>query len=73
LVFPGGFELPIEDKMQKIADQPWIALVLVVVLGLLWLGALRRIRRDRILRHRAKVDRRNKARAERDRRWKARS
>ena len=58
--------------MQKIIDQPWVALSFVVILAFLWLAAWRRIRRDRLLRHRAKVDRRNKARAERDRRWSAR-
>lgn len=59
--------------MQKIVDQPWVALAFVLILGLLWLGAWWRIRRDRLFRHRARVDRRNKARAERDRRWKVRN
>ena len=59
--------------MQKIIDQPWIALIFVVILVFLWLAAWRRTRRERLLKHRARVDRRNQARAERDRRWQARS
>lgn len=55
--------------IQRIADQPWIFITFVVVMILLWVGASMRVRRDRLRRHRAKVDRRNKARAERDRRW----
>ncbi len=58
--------------IQKIVDQPWISITFLVILALLWVGALMRIKRDRLLKHRAKVNRRNKLRAERDRRWQTR-
>lgn len=56
----------------KMASEPWVVLALFLILGLLWVAAAIRIRRDRMLKHRARVDRRNRLRAERDRRWKAR-
>jgi hypothetical protein len=58
--------------MRTLSDQPFIFIAFVVVMMLLWIGASIRIRHDRLLRHRAKVDRRNKLRVERDRRWNAR-
>jgi hypothetical protein len=58
--------------IQKIVDQPWISITFLVILALLWVGALMRIKRDRLFKHRAKVNRRNKLRAERDRRWQTR-
>lgn len=58
--------------IQKIIDQPWLFIAFVVLIALLWLGSALRIRRDRMLKHRARVNRRDKIRAERDRRWNAR-
>jgi hypothetical protein len=58
--------------IQRIVDQPWIFIAFIVVIAALWVGASLRTRRDRRLKHRARVNRRNKLRAERDRRWKAR-
>jgi hypothetical protein len=58
--------------IQRIVDQPWIFIAFIVLVAALWVGASLRTRRDRMLKHRARVNRRNKLRAERDRRWKAR-
>ncbi len=58
--------------LQGIFAKPWIFIAFVAIIVLLWFAALARIKRERLLRHRAKVNRRNKLRAERDRRWKNR-
>jgi hypothetical protein len=57
---------------QGILARPWIFIAFVAIIVLLEIAATLRIRRDRMLKHRAKVNRRNKLRAERDRRWKTR-
>jgi hypothetical protein len=59
--------------IQKLIDQPWIAIAFAAIIFLLWCGALMRIKHDRMLQPRARVDRRNKLRAEQDRRWQART
>ena len=46
--------------------------VFVAIVAGLWLAARIRMKRDRMFKHRAKVNRRDKLRAERDRRWKTR-
>ena len=58
--------------LQGIIDRPWIFIAFVVLIAVLRFAALARIRRDRMRRHRAKVNRRNMLRADRDRRWKTR-
>lgn len=58
--------------IQKIVDQPWLFITFIAVIALLWIAASLRVRRDRMLKHRARINRRDKIRAERDRRWKAR-
>ena len=58
--------------MQGIIGKPWILIAFVAIIVLLRFAALARIRRDRMRRHRAKVNRRNMLREDRDRRWKTR-
>jgi flagellar biosynthesis/type III secretory pathway M-ring protein FliF/YscJ len=48
--------------VQKILDQPWIALAFVVILALLWLAAWGRCRRERLLRLQAKEKKRGNLR-----------
>ena len=45
--------------MQGIIGKPWILIAFVAIIVLLRFAALARIRRDRMRRHRAKVNRRN--------------
>lgn len=59
--------------IQKIVEQPWLFVAFVVLIALLWLGSALRVRRDRLRKHLARVNRRNKIRAERDRRWNVRA
>lgn len=58
--------------MQRIIEQPWLFMAFVVLIAALWLAAGRRIRRDRLRKHQARLDRRNVIRAQRDRRWRLR-
>lgn len=58
--------------LQRIIDQPWISLGLVISMILLYAGALIRIRRDGRRRTRAIDDRRKDLRPEADRRWQPR-
>ena len=58
--------------MQKIIEQPWLFLAFVVLIVALWFAASRRVRRDRLRKHQARIDRRNAIRAQRDRRWRLR-
>ena len=58
--------------MQKIVEQPWLFLAFVVLIVALWFAASRLVRRDRLRKHQARVDRRNAIRAQRDRRWRLR-
>jgi uncharacterized membrane protein len=54
--------------IQRILAQPWIALIFVLILMLLWLAAWRRCRHDRMLRrqHQAREKGRNRSQAARD-------
>ncbi len=61
-----------ESMLQGIIGKPWILIAFVAIIVLLRFAALARIRRDRMRRHRAKVNRRNMLREDRDRRWKTR-
>ena len=58
--------------IQKISEQPWLFIALVVIIALLWFASTVRVRRDRWRKHLARVNRRDKIRAERDRRWRPR-
>ena len=58
--------------LRGIIERPWMFIAFVAIIILLWIGAKLRIKRERTLRHRAKVNRRNQLRVERDRRWKTR-
>lgn len=65
--------LPARPAMlQRLIDHPWMSVVFVVTIAGLWLAAAIRMKRDRMLKHRAKVNRRDKLRAERERRWQTR-
>lgn len=57
---------------QRMMDQPWISLGMLVTLVLLYVGATLRIRRDRNLKARAIADRRKTPRPASDRRWHSR-
>ena len=58
--------------LQRIIEHSWMSCVFVAIVAGLWLAARIRMKRDRMFKHRAKVNRRDKLRAERDRRWKTR-
>ena len=55
--------------IQNIVDNPFIFCTFVALLIFLNIGAALRVRHDRTLKDRAKVNRREKPRAEKDRRW----
>jgi hypothetical protein len=58
--------------IQNMIDQPWTSLGMLVVLILLYTAAAFRVHRDRNLKARAPIDRRNASRDGRDRRWQPR-
>jgi hypothetical protein len=58
--------------LQRIIDQPWISLGLVITMILLYAGASLRVRRDSRRRSRAIDDRRKELRPDADRRWQPR-
>lgn len=54
---------------QRMVDQPWISIGMLVTLVLLYFGAMLRIRHDKRLKSRAIADRRKIPRPESERRW----
>lgn len=55
--------------IQNVVSHPWVFLFLLVTVGLLSAGAVRRVRRGRLLKHRAILDRRKIERVRNERRW----
>ena len=60
------------NMIQNVVNHPWVFLFLLVTVGLLSAGAVRRVRRERLLKHRAILDRRKIERVRNERRWKYR-
>ena len=58
--------------IEKITEQPGLFVAFVALIAVLWFAASLRVRRDRLRKHQARVNRRNAIRAERDRRWRVR-
>jgi len=58
--------------LQRIIDNPWIFIAMIVTMAALCVAAFLRVQRDKLRSGRAKVDRRETPRTDPDRRWEKR-